>query len=215
MTPSQNFCGACGARLEGTVRFCTQCGTPVVQEMVASAGPGAGQITGTIAGLAKTSLLGGTSYYTIIATPARLIVVRITDQMLQEQYKKVAEQAKAGGSGFFGQVFAKMGAAVDIWATLREIAKPYASMDPDVVLRQSPENFAIPRQDITFVSLSRQDYSKTVKDMSGKHAHVQHQYHYHLILTTRNGAFEFDALYDETVRREIHEAFPGRVQEKT
>ncbi|NMB78570.1 MAG: zinc ribbon domain-containing protein [Methanomicrobiales archaeon] len=218
MTPSQHFCGTCGSPLKDSVRFCTQCGASLAQQ-VTPLQPGTPvspeeRVLGAIAGLNKSAFLKGITQYALIVTPRRLIVAVITDEMQKAQVAMAAEQAKAQGSGFFGQAFAKIGASLDSMTTLRDAARGFLPMDPEAILRLHSENFAFPREEVTFVTLARQDSTRRVVHHTGKshHQHTQHTYHYHFVITTTKGAFVYDAPYDARFRDEILAAFPGIVQ---
>jgi len=211
MNPAQRFCGHCGTPLPATVRFCTQCGEAVTTD---SLNTGAENVTGTVTGLMIQNLVGGPTYYALLPTPSRVLVAIITQQMLQVEYEKSAQAAKADGSGFFGQVFAKMGAAFDIWASLRSAATVFRTIPPDQILATYPASFAIPRAGIVSVTLTRHDRPRNIQKSGLRPAHVEHNYTYKLQIVTREKTLEYDAPYFADFREELLAAFPGMVTEK-
>ena len=220
MIPRQRFCTECGTPLTGNERFCGKCGTPVATVPPVSPSPSGAVFTGTphqeqiltaINGLSKTSALGSTTYYTLLPTSTRVIIAEITPAMLRQQYAVASERAKSEGSGFFGQVFAKIGVAFDNQSALKSASEQMILSGPDAVLNQNAGNIAIPRHEMNQVTLERKDFTRTVKNTNKKNT-VQHFCHYHLILHTRTGTFEYDAPYDDSFDRQITETFTNLVQ---
>jgi hypothetical protein len=160
------FCHNCGAPLEAEARFCGSCGHSLVesppasvqapqpqpvapppintpapsfnQPVYASAPPGE-RILGAVPVVFKKSMFSQESYH-IIVTERRLVVALATNEMLKEEAKK---QSKGGFmSGMVG--------SMTIGFTFY---KRYLDMDPDIALRENPQNYQIDRNQISRVRL--------------------------------------------------------------
>ncbi len=74
--------------------------------------------------------------FNLIATPHRLVLAFVPQQMMNEAINIARNEAKAEGKGWLGQVGAQMG-----W--LNVICRRYQSMTVDAILAQTPGSFFI------------------------------------------------------------------------
>ena len=83
----------------------------------------------------KTGLLGSEAWV-LVVTDERLLGARVTDDLIKHVVEQARAQAKASGSGFFGQ----WGAQIKAGFTL---GQRYRAMTPDAILAETPGNWAL------------------------------------------------------------------------
>jgi hypothetical protein len=74
--------------------------------------------------------------FTLVLTPERLILAKMTSEMLKAIVAQARQEAKAQGKGFFGQWGAQLGAYA-------AHAQRYLEMPVAAILREHPDNFQI------------------------------------------------------------------------
>jgi hypothetical protein len=84
----------------------------------------------------KPKSLGRYDSYTAALTNQRLIIARLTDQMIVEAANQAREHAKAEGKGFFGQWGDQLKSTFGY-------ARKYLTMTPEAILAETPGNFGI------------------------------------------------------------------------
>jgi hypothetical protein len=77
-----------------------------------------------------------------------LVFARVTAEMLRAAIDQARQEAKAQGKGFFGQWGAQLGS----YATIGE---RYYQMPVEAILREHPDNFALPLQQVRRVDVKR------------------------------------------------------------
>jgi hypothetical protein len=157
--PSQekHFCTQCGKSLEPGARFCGSCGLPLkapeaASDIIARSPAVSAQaepaprpaafgeaVTGAFLASRKKGLFSIESFH-VIVTPGRVILAAFTNEMVKQAAKE------AGQTGFFSGI---VGAATVGFTYY----KKYLNMDPEAVLKENPQNFAIQRSNIRKVKL--------------------------------------------------------------
>jgi hypothetical protein len=83
----------------------------------------------------KTGMMHSECWFLVVTTH-RLLGAQVTPELMKRVVEQARSQAKAGGSGFFGQ-----------WKAQLEIsfgmAKHYLAMDPEAIVRETPGNWAL------------------------------------------------------------------------
>lgn len=112
--------------------------------------------------------------YALVVTDRRLIMARITADMLNAAYKEAAERAKAEGMGFLGQVAHQMSVAF-------QYCQRYETLSPEFALAETKGNRGIENVQITAV------------DMKDKPTHQDSMEYHEFIMTVKSpeGKFEF------------------------
>ena len=184
--PIQKTCSACGAPVNNTTKFCGGCGAPVGASFrsaspvapsaeyagVAPAIPQEGeQVIGVIGNVRKMKMLGAAwDTYALVVTDRRMILARLTVDMLNAAYKEAAEKAKTEGKGFLGQVAHQMSVAF-------QYCQKYEIMPPDFILAETKGNLAIANVRISAVNLKQKpdngsmefsEFIMTVQSSDGK-----------------------------------------------
>lgn len=190
--PAPRFCTACGAPVTGA-RFCTACGAAIAAPAPAAAVPTASvepsappeqpvpsgeRVVATVGGLnLKAGLLKRESA-TIVVTDRRVIVAKISKEMMKQVVADARDSAKAGGKGFLGQIGAQMSA----WSGW---AERYLAMSPDEVMAENADNVSIDRAQVTKVSFKHghavDDGATSTPDR--------------IVLKTGVGKFDFELMY--------------------
>jgi len=183
--PVQKTCSACGAAINNSTKFCGGCGAPVGASFrPATIAPSAGyagvapavpqegeQVIGVIGNARKMKLLGAAwDTYALVVTDRRMIIARLTADKLNAAYKEAAENAKAEGKGFLGQIAHQMSIAF-------QYCQKYETMPPEFALAETKANRAIENVRISAVNLKQKpnngsmEYSEfimTVQSADGK-----------------------------------------------
>ena len=147
------FCSSCGApQTEGT-RFCGQCGqsladpsSPQITASSAVSPPAVNsgeRVLGVVPNLAAGTF--GAKSYVLVLTERRLLVVRVTSQVMAEAVRKSQEEGKAQGKGFFERWGDQIAAGF-------RFSERYLSMTPDQILTENAENYAIDHSQVTRIS---------------------------------------------------------------
>ena len=79
--------------------------------------------------------------FNLVLTLQHLVFARVTNEMLKAATAQARREAKEQGKGFFRQWAAQLGAS-------KAIAQRYYQMPVEAILREHPDNFAIPVQEI-------------------------------------------------------------------
>jgi len=99
------------------------------------------EVVGIIPAVEHKKGLFGRQTFNLVVTLHHLVFARLTSEMLRAASKQAKEKAKVQGKGFFGQ-----------WvATVRgnsALTQRYYQMPVEAILREHPDNFAIPLQEI-------------------------------------------------------------------
>lgn len=186
--PSQ--CPACGNVLKLEDRFCPACGRPVATvgstpppipitspppavPPPVSAAPQpppapAAQVGGyppevlpaervvdVIGMVTKKTGLFSSELYHLVITDQRLVFALQTKETQNQDVKNAREQAKQAGKGFFGQVGAQM-------AT--RSGEKYLSLAPNLILAETPQNFAVNLNEVVKISTYRADFEDNTPD---------------------------------------------------
>jgi hypothetical protein len=97
--------------------------------------------------------LVGSDAFTLVLTPERLVLARLTSDMVKAASEEARQEAKAQGKGFFGQWGAQLGAS-------RVIAQRYYQMPVEAILGEHPDNFQIPLSQIQKVQVKHGQYDE-------------------------------------------------------
>jgi hypothetical protein len=179
------YCSNCGAQQNGTANFCASCGkpfqksgdpapqhpvtaaaaaptpnaplpyspstAPVQPAVQAAPAPTSETVHLVIPGAARHSGFLGLKVesFVIVCTSLRIIFALQTTQMMQENIKLARDQAEQQGKGFFGKWGAQFSA---------NSGKKYWEIPPQQILAETPDNFAIERQQLRSIRM-REEYS--------------------------------------------------------
>ncbi|MBN1934194.1 MAG: zinc ribbon domain-containing protein [Anaerolineae bacterium] len=136
--------------------------------------PPAEPILGIVPGLQRQSGFLGMKVesFNLIATPHRLVLAFIPQEMMNEAVNAARNEAKSEGKGWLGQVAAQMG-----W--LNVICRQYQTMSVEAILAQTPGSFFIALPTIRRVRLD------DVYDQDNNHAGTE------LVVETTGGKHKF------------------------
>jgi len=114
---------------------------PAPRPQPAPQAPTGERAVGVIPAVERKKGLFGNQSFNLVLTLQHLVFARLTSDMLRQASKRAKEEAKAQGKGFFGQ-----------WgASLKgnsAIVERYYQMPIEAILREHPDNFAIPIHEI-------------------------------------------------------------------
>jgi hypothetical protein len=120
--------------------------------------------------------------YTLVFTTHRLILAEARKDLVDAEIARARAEAKAGGSGFLGQV----GAQVKV---SNRFGMHYAGWDPDSILAETPSNAAFGPADIRALKVDRR--SRGV----GSDDDIQQDY-LHVTLETAAGKRTYDTDFE-------------------
>jgi len=152
---------------------------------------GGEQVIGVIANARRKKMLGiSWDTYSLVITDRRMIIVRLTQEMLNAAIAGAQAKAKAEGKGFFGIMGDQMAAQF-------QYARRYETMSPDAALRETPGNTAIENAAISALDLrlfsdddnaSYSEFGLTIKSSAGKtEYHIAEDDRFITILKTAYG----------------------------
>jgi hypothetical protein len=159
-----NFCPNCGHSLMTGARFCAVCGasldggavgTPAAYQPLPapSSAPSSESVVGVLSFLERRKGLMGSEAFNLVLTADRLVFAKLTSDMLKAAVAQARQDAKAQGKGFFGQWGAQLGASGNI-------AARYFEMPVDAILRENPDNYQLPLQQIQKVQVKHGHYDE-------------------------------------------------------
>lgn len=103
-------------------------------------------VVGVIPHVERRKGLIGRESFTLVLTPERLILAKMTSEMMKAIVAQARQEAKAEGKGFFGQWGAQLGAYA-------AHAQRYLGMPVEAILRENPDNFQIPLSQVRQVRI--------------------------------------------------------------
>lgn len=132
--------------------------------------------------------------YALVVTDRRMILARLTTEMLNAAYKEAAERAKAEGKGFLEQMAHQMSVAF-------QYCQKYETMPPEFAIAETKGNVAIENVRITAV------------DMKDKPTHKGSMEYHEFIMTVKSadGKFEFYIGEDERFINILKAAYGDKV----
>ncbi|TRO53096.1 zinc ribbon domain-containing protein [Candidatus Bathyarchaeota archaeon] len=155
-------------------------------------------IVTTVSNFQKPKSFGRFDAYIILATAQNLILIQLTNDMVNRSIKEAQEKAKAEGKGFWGQWGAQLGTSFDY-------AAKYAGWTKEQVLAEIPDAQIIPNQTVSKIELTSSvnsaDYGKAVQRND-----------YKLKIYTAGGKYELESGTLDTKIKVFHSLFPGRFQ---
>ena len=152
----------------------------------------------TVSNFQKPKSFGRWDAYIILATSQNLLLIQLTNEMINRSIKEAQEKAKAEGKGFWGQWGAQLGTSFDY-------AAKYTGWTKEQVLAEIPSAQLIPNQSVTKIELTSSvnsaDYGKAVQRND-----------YKLKIYTTGGKHELEAGTLDTKIKAFSGLFPGRFQ---
>jgi hypothetical protein len=150
---------------------------PAYAAPAAYAGPPAAPqgetVTGVIPNIVRRKGLFGTEAFSLILTPQRLIFAHLTSDMVRAASEQAKKDAKAEGKGFFGQWGAVLGVN-------SSIAEGYYHMSVGDILREHPDNFSIPNQQVRKVEVKKGHWDEDGQDPDTLTIHAGDKYKFNL-----------------------------------
>jgi hypothetical protein len=203
--PAKKFCGVCGAALSGTTKFCGSCGAAV--NTAPSGGgdssfrpgspvtAGGEEVIGVIANARKVKMFG-VSYDTwnLVITSRRIIMVQMTQAMLNAAIMEAQAQAKAEGKGFFGIMKDQMAAQF-------RFAVRYETMNPDTALAETPGNLSVENARVTAIDLKLRDSGSGEMEYS----------EFKMAIGSADGSFEYLVAEDDRYVSLVKQVYGDRV----
>jgi len=114
---------------------------PAPQPQPAPQTPPGERAVGIIPAVERKKGLFGSQSFNLVLTLQHLVFARLTSEMLRAASKRAKEEAKAQGKGFLGQWGASMKGN-------SALVERYYQMPVESILREHPDNFAIPIQEV-------------------------------------------------------------------
>lgn len=205
------YCSNCGVKVLDTDKFCNNCGAqlrtvtppppmnrdlPPPPPTTPRPAPQGETITTTISNFQKPKSLGRWDSYIILASNQNLLLIQLTNEMVNKSIKEAQEKAKAEGKGFWGQWGAQLGTSFDY-------AAKYTGWTKEQVLAEIPTALVIPNNTVSLIELTseinRGDYGKDVQRSL-----------YKLKIHTAGGKHELEAHSLDTKIKTFHNLFQGR-----
>jgi len=131
----------------------------------------------------------------LVVTDRRMILARLTPDMLIAAYKEAAERARVEGKGFIEQIAHQMSASF-------QYCRRYETMPPDLTLAETKGNKAIENGGISAVVL---------KEKPAHQASLEYQ-EFIMTIQSAGGKFEFYMGEDERFITILKAAYGDRVQ---
>lgn len=122
-----------------------------------------------------------TKRYTLVFTNYRLLLAEARDELVKRQVEQARAQAKAQGSGFFGQWGAQL---------KTKFGQQYLGADPNAIIAETPGNGALTPADIRSLKIERK-----LKD-DGDDSMVPYL---RITIEAASGKFEFETDGEEPV----------------
>ncbi|MFW6176485.1 MAG: hypothetical protein ACOC40_02170 [Thermoplasmatota archaeon] len=134
-------------------------------------------MTGVIPDL-RTGMFGNKSY-NLVVTNQRLIFAEFNNELMKKDREKA--MANAQNSGFFGKMKASIGSSFSFH-------ERYYNMDPETILRESPNNFEMRPEQIQSIKLRSSQYGaehsgKNINKMKIKWAGGKDKYNFQRVST--------------------------------
>jgi hypothetical protein len=121
--------------------------------------------------------------YTLVFTTYRLILAEARKELVDAEVARSRAAAKAGGSGFLGQIGAQIKAS-------NRFGMHYASWDPDAILAETASNVALAPPEIRVLKVDRKSRSVGTDD------DIEQEY-LHITLETASGKRTYDTDAEE------------------
>ncbi len=121
--------------------------------------------------------------YTLVFTSYRLILAEARKELVDAEIARSRAAAKAGGSGFLGQIGAQIKAS-------NRFGQHYAGWDPDAILAETAANVAFAPPEIRVLKVDRKSRSVGTDD------DIEQEY-LHITLETAGGKRTYDTDAEE------------------
>jgi hypothetical protein len=147
---------------------------PPIQPPAATLSYGSERVIGVLL-FRKPKSLGRWDTYTGVITGQRIIFAQMTQQMMNDAVKQSRDQAKAERKGFWGQWADQLRATFGY-------SQRYLSMQPDVIVAETPGNFYLNNDSIgeIKVKLKSLDRENTRNEFSVEFRSNAGKYEYHM-----------------------------------
>ena len=136
----------------------------------------------------KTGFLKSESWV-LVVTDQRLLGARVTDELMKYIVEQARAQAKASGSGFFGQWGAQIKASF-------ALGQRYAAMAPAAILVETPGNWALWPGQVSSIKVQRASRS------SGDEIEIDYL---KITIETPGGKGVYETNDDKPGQREVQE----------
>lgn len=164
------YCSNCGTKINENSKFCSECGQQLnVIGVSQSRDTGEERVLFALSNARKPKSFGRHDDYFIAVTPQRMILARVTSDMLKEAAKEAGQRAKEEGKGFLRRIGSQLGAHFNLGD--RYIGKP-----PQEVLGENNETFEINNNSIRRILVKKKSrgddfdyYEFNIESESGKH----------------------------------------------
>ncbi len=167
------YCSNCGAEIQENSKFCSECGQQIDFEASShNMEADVERVMFTLPNARKPKSFGRHDDYCIAVTPKRMIMARITSDMLKKATKEAGHEAKGEGKGFFGRIGSQFGAYMNF-------GDRYIGKLPQEVLDDNNENFDINNKNIKKILVRRKSrgedsdyYEFNIETASGNHKFI-------------------------------------------
>jgi hypothetical protein len=152
-------------------------------------------VVGVIANARKVKFLGASwDTWNIVVTTRRIIMVQMTQAMLNAAIAEAQAKAKAEGKGFFGIM-------KDQLAAQFRYAVRYETMNPDMALAETPGNLSVENTRITAISMKLRDTG------SGDMEYTE----FKMMIESADGKFEYLMAEDDRYINLLKQVYGDRV----
>ena len=136
----------------------------------------------------KTGLLKSEGWV-LVVTDQRLLGARITDELMKNVVEQARAEAKASGSGFFGQWGAQLKAGF-------ALSQRYSAMTPETILAETPGNWALLPSQVGSIKVERKSRN------SGSDSDVEINY-LKITIEAAGGKGSYETNDDKPDQREV------------
>jgi len=219
------FCTSCGSAIHDGQKFCENCGAPVgISAQPNPAGqapvpspaiqapvtqppvpqPSAGsqeEVWGVSAATRKKGFLAGTERYALVMTSRRVILVLVTQEMIDSAVQAAHAAAPAGAGG----LMARAKQFVEDKVTEMKFYERYLTMPPGQALAENPANRSLDAGNVTSIKVS------VLKKASDEHHHHERYTGFGLDFQTAEGEYVFTIEYREGIVKYLQDMFGEKV----
>jgi hypothetical protein len=163
--------------------------------MIPGTGAASGeQVIGVIGNVKKMKMLGASwDTYSIVITDQRMILARMTQEMINTAIREAQATAKTEGKGFLSQMMHQMSA-------MFRYSQRYLTLPPDQALAENKENRGIGNRSITSIKMKLRESGS-----DGNYRELR------ILIEAHDGKFEFVIAEDERFTTLLKQVYGDKV----